>query len=74
MVGPPVAGKSMPDLWLAGVLTLLNPAEAIEDTMLNSVAGNLTERIFIQNRLLYEPHHSTLIAARQARSQVKFPL
>ena len=43
MVGPPGAGKSMPAARLAGLLPSLNPAEALEVTILHSVASNLTE-------------------------------
>jgi len=63
MVGPPGAGKSMLAARLAGLLPPLNPAEALEATMLHSVAGNLTEGGLIQNRPFREPHHSASMAA-----------
>jgi len=63
MVGPPGAGKSMLAARLAGLLPPLNPAEALEVTMLHSVAGNLTEGGLIQNRPFREPHHSASMAA-----------
>ena len=48
---------------LAGLLPPLNPAEALEVTMLHSVAGNSTEGGLIQNRPFREPHHSASMAA-----------
>ena len=63
MVGPPGAGKSMLAARLAGLLPPLNPAEALEVTMLHSVAGNLTEGGLIQRRPFRKPHHSASMAA-----------
>ena len=63
MVGPPGAGKSMLAARLAGLLLPLSPAEALEVTMLHSVAGNLTEGCLIQNRPFHEPHHSASMTA-----------
>jgi magnesium chelatase family protein len=63
MVGPPVAGKSMPASRLAGLLLLLSLAEVLEVTMLHSVAGNLTEGGLIQNQPFREPHHFASMAA-----------
>jgi len=48
---------------LSGLLPPLNPAEALEVTMLHSVAGNSTEGGLIQNRPFREPHHSASMAA-----------
>ena len=63
MVGPPGAGKSMLAARLAGLLPPLGPAEAVEVTMLHSVAGNLNEGGLIQNWPFCEPHHLALMAA-----------
>jgi len=41
MVGPPGSGKSMLAALLAGLLPPLTPAEALEVTMMYSVAGIL---------------------------------
>ena len=43
MVGSSGAGKSIPELRLAGLLPPLSPAKALEVMMLHSLAGNLTE-------------------------------
>jgi len=63
MVGTPGAGKSMLAARLAGLLPSLNPTEALEVTMLHSVAGNLTEGGLIQNRPFRDLHHSASMAA-----------
>ena len=73
MAGSSGAGKSIPDLRLASLLPTLSPVEALEVTMLLSVAGNLTEGGFIQNRLFCELHHLAPMAALHARRQVEFP-
>ena len=48
---------------LAGLLSLLDPAEALEVMMLHSVASNLTKGGLIQNWPFCEPHHSASMAA-----------
>ena len=64
MIGPPGAGKSMLAARLASLLPPLNLAEALEVTMLPSVAGNLTEGGLTQNRPFREPpHHLASMAA-----------
>ncbi|MGA1443936.1 MAG: YifB family Mg chelatase-like AAA ATPase [Candidatus Puniceispirillaceae bacterium] len=63
MVGPPGSGKSMLAARLAGLLPPLTPAEALEVTMMHSVAGHLGDGGLIQNRPFREPHHSASMAA-----------
>lgn len=67
MVGPPGAGKSMLASRLAGLLPDLTPAEALEVTMIHSVAGTFLEphetRSIIMNRPYRDPHHSASMAA-----------
>ncbi|NDG36813.1 MAG: ATP-binding protein, partial [Alphaproteobacteria bacterium] len=69
MVGPPGSGKSMLAARLAGLLPPLTPAEALEVTMMHSVAGHLGDGGLIQNRPFREPHHSASMAARVAAAR-----
>ena len=50
MIGPPGAGKSMLAARLPGLLPPLTPQEALEVTMLHSVAGQLPEGGLVQSR------------------------
>jgi len=63
MIGPPGAGKSMLAARLAGLLPPLSAAEALQVTMLHSVAGQLADGGLIQDRPFREPHHSASMAA-----------
>lgn len=58
MIGPPGAGKSMLAQRLPGILPPLSPAEALEVSMIHSVAGNLSEGRLIQARPFRDPHHT----------------
>ena len=58
MVGPPGAGKSMLAARLAGILPDLDPAEALEVSMIHSVAGELEEGRLMRRRPFRNPHHS----------------
>ena len=63
MVGPPGAGKSMLAARFVGLLPVLSAAEALQVTMLHSVAGRLVDGGLIQARPFREPHHSASMAA-----------
>ncbi|RJF90937.1 YifB family Mg chelatase-like AAA ATPase [Sphingomonas cavernae] len=63
MVGPPGAGKSLLASCLAGILPELGPAEALEVSMVASVAGELTDGRLIRARPFRSPHHSASMAA-----------
>ncbi len=63
MLGPPGAGKSMLAARLPGILPDLDAREALEVTMLHSVAGQLAAGGLIQRRPFREPHHSASMAA-----------
>ena len=63
MVGPPGAGKSMLAARLPGLLPPLSPREALDVTMLHSVAGTLPAGGLIQTRPFRDPHHSASMAA-----------
>lgn len=63
MLGPPGAGKSMLAARLPGILPPLTPAEALEVTMIHSLAGKLPEGKLIRTRPFREPHHSASMPA-----------
>ena len=63
LVGPPGAGKSMLAARLVGLLPDLTPAEALEVSMVHSVAGLLDEGRLVQRPPFREPHHSASQAA-----------
>jgi magnesium chelatase family protein len=63
MVGPPGSGKSMLAQRLPGLLPPLDPAEALEVSMIHSVAGILKEGALIRRRPFRDPHHSASVAA-----------
>jgi magnesium chelatase family protein len=58
MVGPPGSGKSMLAARLPGILPPLDPAEALEVSMIHSLAGSLSEGRLIRKRPFRDPHHS----------------
>jgi magnesium chelatase family protein len=63
MMGPPGAGKSMLAARLPGLLPPLDPAEALEVSMIHSVAGLLEEGRLLTRRPFRDPHHSASLAA-----------
>src|SRR6267143_3377021 len=63
MVGPPGAGKSMLAARLPGILPPLEPAEALELGMIQSVAGGLRSGELSRERPFRDPHHSASLAA-----------
>ncbi len=63
MCGPPGAGKSLMAACLPGILPELTPAEALEVSMVASVAGTLEEGRISRNRPFRAPHHSASMAA-----------
>jgi magnesium chelatase family protein len=63
MVGPPGSGKSMLAARLPGILPPLSPAEALETSMIHSVAGLISEGGISRTRPFREPHHTASMAA-----------
>ena len=63
MIGPPGAGKSMLASCLPGILPELSPAEALEVSMVASVAGTLEGGRINRTRPFRAPHHSASMAA-----------
>lgn len=63
MSGPPGSGKSLMAACLAGVLPDLTAAEALEVSMVASVAGTLEGGKLARNRPYRAPHHSASMAA-----------
>ena len=63
MVGPPGSGKSLMAACLPGILPPLDPSEALEVSMVASVAGTLTGGRLTRTRPFRAPHHSASMAA-----------
>ena len=63
MVGPPGAGKSMMAARLPALLPPLTPAEMLEVSMVQSMAGLLDNGKLTRERPFRAPHHSASMAA-----------
>lgn len=63
MNGPPGSGKSMLAQRLVSILPPLTPKQALEVTMIHSVAGVLGEGHLITQRPFRDPHHSASLPA-----------
>ena len=63
MVGPPGTGKSMLAKRLSSIMPSLSPKEALETTMVYSVAGMLNQYGIISDLPFRGPHHSASLAA-----------
>jgi magnesium chelatase family protein len=63
MIGPPGAGKSMLASRLPGLLPALDPREALEVSMIQSLAGELKNGAIGRRRPFRAPHHSASMAA-----------
>ena len=61
--GPPGAGKSLMASCLPGILPPLDASEALEVSMVQSVAGTLTGGRLTRTRPFRSPHHSASMAA-----------
>jgi len=63
MIGPPGAGKSMLAARLPGLLPPLDAREALEISLIQSLAGMLEGGAISRNRPFRNPHHSASMAA-----------
>ncbi|HEX8375881.1 MAG TPA: YifB family Mg chelatase-like AAA ATPase, partial [Geminicoccaceae bacterium] len=63
LVGSPGSGKSMLAARLPGILPPLSPSEALETSMIHSLAGLLTGGGISRSRPFREPHHTASMAA-----------
>ena len=63
MVGAPGAGKSMLAARMPGILPPLSPEEALETSMIHSLAGLLEEGGISRSRPFRTPHHTASMAA-----------
>ena len=63
MSGPPGAGKSLLAACLPGILPPLEPSEALEVSMVASVAGELHGGRMVRRRPFRAPHHSASMPA-----------
>jgi magnesium chelatase family protein len=63
MIGPPGAGKSMMAQRLPGLLPPLDAREALEISMVQSLAGSLPDGAISRKRPFRNPHHSASMAA-----------
>jgi magnesium chelatase family protein len=63
MSGPPGAGKSLLAACLPGILPPLEPSEALEVSMVASVAGELNGGRMLRRRPFRSPHHSASMPA-----------
>jgi magnesium chelatase family protein len=63
MVGPPGSGKSMLAARLPGLLPPLDAEEALEATMVRSLAGETGDGKLSRRRSFRDPHHSATLQA-----------
>ncbi|MGB0439010.1 MAG: YifB family Mg chelatase-like AAA ATPase [Paracoccaceae bacterium] len=63
MVGPPGSGKSMLAARLPGVLPPMSPREALDASMVHSVAGLLKDGSVLTQPPMRDPHHTASMPA-----------
>lgn len=73
MCGPPGSGKSLLAACLPSILPPLGPAEALEASMIHSLAGTLPDGGLLTRRPFRDPHHSASLAAMVGGGQKAKP-
>lgn len=73
MVGPPGSGKSMLAARLPGLLPDATPREALETSMIHSLAGLLGAGGITRTRPFREPHHTATAAAMTGGGRAALP-
>ena len=63
MLGPPGVGKSLLASRIPSILPAFSPEEALEVTMIHSLAGQMNETGLISERPYRAPHHSASLAS-----------
>lgn len=63
MIGPPGSGKSMLAACMPGILPPLSAREALEVSMIHSLAGTLPGGGLLKQRPFRDPHHSASLPA-----------
>lgn len=63
MIGPPGSGKSMLAARLPSILPKLSPKEALDITVVHSIAGTTPKNGLIKDRPFRDPHHSASLPA-----------
>ncbi len=63
MIGPPGSGKSMLASCMPGILPPLSPKEALEVSIIHSLAGTLPQGGLLRTRPFRDPHHSASLPA-----------
>ncbi|MBL3677284.1 MAG: YifB family Mg chelatase-like AAA ATPase [Alphaproteobacteria bacterium] len=63
MIGPPGAGKSLLARCIPGILSEMTAREALETSMIHSLAGTLPEGGLLRHRPYRDPHHSASLPA-----------
>ena len=63
MLGPPGVGKSLLASRVPSILPAFSPEEALEVTMIHSLAGQINETGLISERPYRAPHHSASLAS-----------
>lgn len=71
--GPPGSGKSMLASRLISILPPLSPAEALETSMIHSVAGKIQEGKILAQRPYRTPHHTASTASLVGGGQKAMP-
>lgn len=73
MIGPPGSGKSMLSSRLIGLLPPLDPEEILAVSIINSIAGLISDEGLSAERPYRTPHHSTSMAAMVGGGKKAYP-